>query len=446
MLYILTSVVTHAGPSGYTISRKSLANLCIMTKYRRQQMDVFNLKSLKIIHVQTTEEDTAITAEAVYHPVYCIKCDSEEIVRFGTRSQKFRDLPIHCKRVEITVNRQRYRCSACKTILMDRLPDMDKKRKATKRLVRYIESAAIKKPFLSLATEIGFDERSIRRIFKESLHMHEHGYRPSTPKILGIDEVYLFRKARCVLTNIGDGCIYNILASRDKEHVNHFLHNIPNRNQIRLVCMDMWVPYRDASRWVLPHAKVVIDKFHVVKLANYCLDIIRKGLRSQLTQKQQRGLKRDRFILLRRNKDLKERDYLILQTWTENYPLLGQAYKLKEDFYNIYDSASEYEARAKYEIWLSNIPDELRLAFGTLTTAMKNWHNEIFAYFSNPVTNAYTESLNNLIKGISRTGRGYTFEILRAKVLFNRDFHRHTPPAKTLRVAERCQFENRMSI
>src|SRR5208283_5957978 len=179
-------------------------------------------------------------------------------------------------------------------------------RKATTRLLRHIERAAIKKPFLSLATEIGFDERTIRRIFKESIPLLETGYHPSAPAILGIDEVYLFRKPRCVLTNIGEGCIYNMLPSRDKEHVNHFLHNIPDRNLIRLVCIDMWAPYRDAAKWTLPQAQVVIDKFHVVKLANYCLDVVRKGIKDQLHHKQQKTLKKDRFILLRRHKDLTE--------------------------------------------------------------------------------------------------------------------------------------------
>jgi len=33
-------------------------------------------------------------------------------------------------------------------------------------------------------------------------------------------------------------------------------------------------------------------------------------------------------------------------------------------------------------------------------------------------TNAYTESINNIIKHIERIGRGYSFDFLRAKVLF----------------------------
>ena len=32
--------------------------------------------------------------------------------------------------------------------------------------------------------------------------------------------------------------------------------------------MDMWNPYKSAVNPVIPHAKIVIDKFHIAKLAN----------------------------------------------------------------------------------------------------------------------------------------------------------------------------------
>jgi len=50
----------------------------------------------------------------------------------------------------------------------------------------------------------------------------------------------------------------------------------------------------------------------------------------------------------------------------------------------------------------------------------------IMNYFEHPVTNAYTESLNNLIRVMNRIGRGYSFEALRAKILFTEGVHKHT--------------------
>lgn len=67
---------------------------------------------------------------------------------------------------------------------------------------------------------------------------------------------------------------------------------------------------------------------------------------------------------------------------------------------------------------------EVRDAFGDLIRAWTNWQPFILNYFEHPVTNAYTESLNNLIRVMNRLGRGYSFEALRAKILFTEGVHK----------------------
>ncbi|MFC7521386.1 transposase [Xanthomonas populi] len=66
------------------------------------------------------------------------------------------------------------------------------------------------------------------------------------------------------------------------------------------------------------------------------------------------------------------------------------------------------------------------MAFRNLLRAWSNWRYYILNYFEHPVTNAYTESLNNLIRVMNRLGRGYSFEALRAKILFTEGIHKHT--------------------
>jgi transposase len=61
----------------------------------------------------------------------------------------------------------------------------------------------------------------------------------------------------------------------------------------------------------------------------------------------------------------------------------------------------------------------MRGAFGDFQRTWCNWETEISAYFDNRITNAYTESLNNLIRTINRIGRGYSFDALRAKILLS---------------------------
>lgn len=67
---------------------------------------------------------------------------------------------------------------------------------------------------------------------------------------------------------------------------------------------------------------------------------------------------------------------------------------------------------------------------------MGNWHDEVFAYFDHPITNAYTESLNNLIRVMNRLGRGYSFDALRAKILFTEGLHKKKEKVDTYFMAD----------
>lgn len=49
-------------------------------------------------------------------------------------------------------------------------------------------------------------------------------------------------------------------------------------------------------------------------------------------------------------------------------------------------------------------------------------------YFDKRLTNAYTESINSIIRQVERMGRGYSFDALRAKILFNEKLHKKRKP------------------
>ena len=184
--------------------------------------------------------------------------------------------------------------------------------------------------------------------------------------------------------------------------------------------------YRDAVQAVLRDARIAIDKFHVVRMANDAVEKVRKSLREQLTPKQRRGLMHDRFVLLKRERSLNDKEALLLDGWTKNYPELGAAYRLKEGFYAVYErSGSPEAALAAYEAWNKVVAPEVRDAFGDLIHAFTNWQPWILNYVEHPVTNAYTESLNSLIRVMNRLGRGYSFEALRSKILFTEGAHKH---------------------
>jgi len=99
--------------------------------------------------------------------------------------------------------------------------------------------------------------------------------------------------------------------------------------------MDMWKTYKDAVNTVLPHAKVVVDKFHIVRMADQALVNVRKSLKANMTAKERHIPLCVKGILLKRKHDLNERDSFLLDIWLSNIPELKEAYALKEEFYKI---------------------------------------------------------------------------------------------------------------
>jgi hypothetical protein len=121
-----------------------------------------------------------------------------------------------------------------------------------------------------------------------------------------------------------------------------------------------------------------------------------------------------------------------LDSWSTLHPTIGLAYRLKEDFCGIYEATTRSDAEARYAAREAAISPAVSDAFKPLTTAWMNWNGEILAYFDHRVTNAYTESLNAL-RQQDRAGRGYSFEALRAKMLYTEGLHK----------VERPKFERR---
>lgn len=388
--------------------------------------NILNLPAFKVQRVEEADHDYHVYAEVSNPQGVCTTCGSDHLIGHGRNGQVIRDLPTHGKRLAIYVDTRRWRCQSCGKTFMQALPAVNAKREMTDRLVRWIGQQSLKRTFSSIADDTGLDEKTIRNIFRDYINELEAEFRFETPKWMGIDEIHIINKPRCVVSNIQNNTIVDMLYNRNKDTVAKYLLKMPNRDKVQYVAIDMWTPYRDAVSAVLPEATIVIDKFHVVRMANDAVEKVRKSLREQLTPKQRRGLMHDRFVLLKRERDLNDKEALLLDGWTKNYPELGAAYRLKEGFYAVYEGSGSPEAAlAAYEAWNKAVVPEVRDAFHDLIRAFTNWQPFILNYFEHPVTNAYTESLNSLIRVMNRLGRGYSFEALRAKILFTEGAHKH---------------------
>jgi transposase len=221
--------------------------------------------------------------------------------------------------------------------------------------------------------------------------------------------------------------IIDILPSRTFTDVAAWLDKQPRgwKERIRYGALDMSSAYAAVYSVVLPRATQVIDPFHVISLANRCLDAVRRRVQSEQTGHRGRRddpLYRARRILLFGEEKLDdkatERLWSLLALGDPDGEV-AIAHRIKErvrDFYRTYDPD---EARALLdELQRHCVKKAMPPEVQKLGRTIKSWFDKIAAFHLARVSNGPTEALNNLIKRIKRIGFGFrNFENYRIRAL-----------------------------
>jgi transposase len=380
--------------------------------------DILDLPNWRVLNKRLIEHEYELEAEFLLQPSACQKCGSiGHLYRHGTKESIFRDSPIRGHPVRILARVQRYRCRDCGETFLQPLDGIQDARRMTERCATFIEAQCLRDTFVRIAEHVGCDDKTVRNLAGGYIARLEAAYKPWLPAWLGIDETKIDGKMRCVLTDIDARRPVEMLADRDKKTVTTWLHKFKERQHVRGVAIDMWRPYLDVSRTLFPHVPVVIDKFHVIRMANYSMERTRIRLAKVRGPKVRLEWMRSKAILNKRTTKLTEKQRFNLDMWLDNEPELADAYRLKEAFYAIYD-LPKAQALPAFDSFAADVPAALKPDFKVLLTAMKNWRTQIVSYFDHPISNAYTEALNGVAKTINRAGRGYSFEVLRARLIF----------------------------
>lgn len=390
------------------------------------QLDLLNLGVLKATNMHDEGDHYVIEVDGQGIPSCCPHCQAPSPYRHGSQQQHYIDIPMHGKPVLLRVERARFRCKVCGKTFFSHLPDIDPKRKASVRFVRHIEQESMKKTFALLARENGIVEKTIKNIFDDYVVQLGQTVRFETPEFLGIDELKIIGEYRCMITNVGELSIYDLLPNRRKVDLMSYFKSLPDKQKVKVVTMDMWRTYRDVVNAHLPGRDIVVDRWHVVRMGNDALETVRKKIRKELNARQRIKLKDDRFILLEREKTLTDEERNKMAEWFELYPELALAYRIKESFHEIYNCRDKADAKQFAQAWIDSLPPNMEYAFGAARTALKNWWDEIFNFYDHRVTNAYTESTNRLAKDINRMGRGYSFEVMRARLIYEKQARKPT--------------------
>ncbi|TYS67041.1 ISL3 family transposase [Sutcliffiella horikoshii] len=394
-------------------------------------MNVLDLEEFNVIEGWDSEEYYKFVVEAKEPPVFCTLCGSfiEEGQHFKVHDKRPRtvaDVDLRGKKVVIDIIQKRYKCPNCGDNFTEYFKSIERNDRVTQRLFKRMGEDSIKgkNTFKSIAEQHGVTDTTVKRAFWQHVDELYRGRVLIAPRVLGIDEVYLHeegvhrKQPYAVFTDIENNEIIEFLAGNSKELVIDVIKQMKGYENIEIVAMDMNSGYRSAVKETIPDAYCVVDHFHVIQKANMRLNEIRAKIQNKLNKGEKKELYKVKWLITSNRENLDEEAIFRLDSELEKYERLHTAYWLKEGLRDVYKQKTKYDAFQQYFKWEQSFPPKGANEMRKVQKMIEKIKQEVFAYFDGRITNAYTESFNNVIKRIVRLGVGYSYDVLRAKILF----------------------------
>ena len=164
---------------------------------------------------------------------------------------------------------------------------------------------------------------------------------------------------------------------------------------------------RSCDQMCLLQAKVVVDKFHLMRHINGALDKVRSWLQGGNRRSKRRDLFKSKYTLLKGAERLTAWEKERLNRLFYCYPALKKAWVLKESFRTWYRETDRSRAEEGLELLEERIASDSLSEFKELLHSLDNWRGEILNYFDYRITYGFVEGKNNRIKTIKRMAYGY---------------------------------------
>jgi transposase len=387
-----------------------------------RQVDYLDLPGLRTLSDPVIGKTRILVRAVQLLPATCPACgaDSDKVKANGVRRQLLLDEPRGPLGVRIDLRRRIYRCRACNTSKFAPLDCVAEGRRMTRRLELHIQRKSLQRPFREIALETGVSPKTVRQIFSDyvrELELEREEKCP-LPEVLGLDGVYIKSKERAILTDPTRGLVIDLLPTVQAVKLGKAMESRPGHERVKVVTIDMAKGLRSAVKYAFPQAVIVIDRYHIQRMANESVDRVRHRLHREIKRTRAEVAMCHRKLLRKHPGQLTPAERKLKKKYFGWFPELKLAYETKEAFFDLWNAEGSFAAKFRYKEWLTSCPPEVRSDFQPLMTAMKNWGEYIFNYFDHKHTNAFTEASNRKIKDIQREGRAGSFKTVRAKAIF----------------------------
>jgi len=366
---------------------------------------LFNLTGVIVDKIKVDKEVLIYIRSPRTH-CWCLKCEKTTNKKYDHKTRKVVHGSLNEKRIVLIIKIRRFQCRYCGNIFTEKIPGISKKRYSNHFQILCLQDLK-SSSFLSVSKKYQVSIPTLISFMKENFRATEY---PSGTLRLNIDEhSFRGRDLKITIGEINNRKLLNVLGDDNQITLVRHLRGLSNdiKSRISEVCIDMKPSYRVAIEQELPEAKIVVDKFHVIKELMRQMEEMRKILQPLNVKGYQRI---NRFLLLKNRENLSTKELKSLAEVFERYekfPTLKQCYLLKERIRKMYQMKDIKEAEKEFDLILLSIENYPVGKMKEIHNTLSRWKPYILNYFYSRTTNAFIEGCHNKIKLIKRTSFGF---------------------------------------
>ena len=259
----------------------------------------------------------------------CPGCGSDRLRIKDKRVRQPRHESLGLRHSLLELKTYKFCCKDCGRYFWQRFPGILPRKRATEPFRRSVfvqHYEGINRARLGRKEDVG--GATVERWFQDCLQREAAERRGAPcPRILGIDEHFFSRKEGYATTfcDLRGHKIFDVVLGRSEAALEDYLAKLPGKERVRVVCMDLASVYRAIVRKHFPKAKIVADRFHVIRLVNV-------HFLACWRQIDPRGAKhRGLLSLMRRHRHhLKPGQAEKLAQYFQEFPALREIYRFKQ--------------------------------------------------------------------------------------------------------------------
>lgn len=315
----------------------------------------------------------------------------------------------------------KFYCNHCCRYSNQQFPGIAKYQRATERFqaqVFHQHTNGISQK--TLADEFRLGKATVERWYQRRYQLEsKESINSPCPIVLGIDEHFFSHKQgfATTLCNLKKHKVYDVVKGRAEHDLSAYLNALEGKERVKVVCMDLSTTYKSIVSKHFPNAKIVADRFHVIRLMQHQCMLTYRTLSPDI--KSNRGVL---AILRKRPNKLTIKQANRQRRFFDEYPAIEAIYHFQQQLHTLLMNKTCNAKKCKQLIprlliMINKLKESPFKHLKALGRTLESWQEEIVRMWRFSKTNGITEGFHRKMKLIQRRAYGFrNFENYRTRV------------------------------